>query len=334
MPVVPIPINLSAADLITATYATQALAAGGVTLTSAQSAILPTLITAASREITRFCGRPFGLLPYDEIVTPEGVRQDRGEPASAKLSYFPVQAIARVATGRATVLTVSNIDTTTNQLASVAFAVSGDVEYNDLSYTGLNLSSTASGTVTTNSVLFTAYPTISALAAAINALGGGWKAVVASGSRPSPGLFEPAELVGVREPKNAFSPGASLDVFTRTASSYDIDRATGILRCYGPGGFGEEGAFGSPCDGLGGWGGSALGESQYRVTYTAGFSTIPESVQQVCAELVKGALERLKTDATLQSETTGKYTWTARQAIQALPDWALQILTYYKDNWV
>jgi hypothetical protein len=176
---------------------------------------------------------------------------------------------------------------------------------------------------------------VQALAGAINALSGGWKAKAASGT-PAPGLLSTLELVGVREPKNALSPGAALDAFTQDASSYDIDRATGILRAYGLGsGGGAWGpAYGSPCDGLGDWGSGSLGWNQYRVTYTAGFATVPESVAQVCAELVKTTLERLKTDSMLQSETTGKYSWTARQAIATLPDWALQALTYYKDNWV
>jgi hypothetical protein len=335
------PNSNAAIDLCTAAYASDALSAGGITLSTAQLTILPTLITAASREIIRYCGRQFALATYDEIVTPEGGRQDRGEPASVKLSYFPVQSVTRVQTGRSTVLTVNNTDQTTNQLASVAFAVSGDVEYNDLTYTGLNLSRTASGTVAASSLSFTTYPTVNALAAAINALGGGWKAAVASNSTPSPGLIASTELVGVREPKNAFSPGASLDAFTTAADSYDIDRRTGIMRCYGWSGWGAGGfggafgdPFGSSWDGSYGLGGGVLGFSQYRVVYSAGYATIPEDIQQVCAELVKLTYERLKTDMTLQSETTGKYTFTARQAIQGLPEWAIQILTFRKDNFV
>lgn len=194
MPVVPTPISTSAVDLITGTFATNALLAGGISLTSAQSTILPSVITSASREIIRYCGRQFSAITYDEILTPEGGRQDRGEPASVKLSYFPVVSIDRVSTGRATVLTITNTDTSTNQLASVAFEVSGDVEYNDLSYTGLILGRAASGSTTTTSLSFAGYPTINTLATAINGLGNGWKASVASNRSPSPGLFSTTEL--------------------------------------------------------------------------------------------------------------------------------------------
>src|SRR5215212_2803300 len=101
MPVVPAPIVSSPIDLATGSYVTGVLAAGGTTLSDEQSSILASLITAASREIIRFCGnRPFAQQAFTEIVTPEGTRQDRGEPAGARLARFPVVSILRCATGR------------------------------------------------------------------------------------------------------------------------------------------------------------------------------------------------------------------------------------------
>lgn len=326
--------NPSPVDLITSTYASQVLAAGGVTLSGQQSAILPTLITAASREIIRYCSRQFALTSYTEIVIPEGGRQDRGEPASAKLSAFPVQSVASVLTNRATVLTIRNTDAATNQFASVAFSVTGDVEYLDLAYTGLVLSRTASGVTTATTLSFAGYVTLGALAAAINALGSGWNASVQSNYN----LHPSASLVGVREPKNALSNGACLDLFTTPATSFDIDRASGILRCYGGqggsglGGF--YGAFGDPAfaamDGMGGYGG-AWGWGQYQVSYSAGWATIPENLQQVCAEVVKGMYARLNTDPSLKSESADKYSYALRDVISTLPEWATTTLGYYKD---
>lgn len=325
--------NPSPLDLITSQYATQVLAAGGVTLTGSQSAILPTLITAASREIIRYCSRQFALTTYVDILTPEGTRQDRGEPASAKLSAFPVQSVTSVLTNRSTVLTIRNTATTTNQFASVSFTMTGDVEYFDLTYTGITLSRTASGVATTTTLTFASYVTLGSLATAINALGNGWNATVQSGYT----LYPSASLVGAREPKNALSSGACLDLFTTPATSYDIDRASGIMRCYGGqagSGFGGfYGAFGDPAfaamDGMGGYGG-AWGWGQYQLTYTAGWATIPEQLQQVCAEVVKGMYARLSIDPSLKSETLGKYTWAARDTISTLPDWAQSTLGYYR----
>src|SRR4051812_42357307 len=109
MPVNPTPLSApNGIDLITEVACGLLLEAGGMSLTSAQSEALPTLITAASREVQRFLGRLIPLAAYTEVVTPEGTRQDRGEPATAKLAMFPVQSVTRCATGRTTVLSVGN----------------------------------------------------------------------------------------------------------------------------------------------------------------------------------------------------------------------------------
>lgn len=327
MPVVPTPItNPDPIDLITSSYATNVLLAGGVALTAAQVAILGNLITAASREMIRYCSRKFGVQTYVEIVTPEGTRQDRGEPASAKLSAFPVQSVASVMTGRSPVLTVSNTDPATNQLASVAFTLTGDVEYLDLTFTGLSLNRTASGVTTVTTLSFSTYVTLQALADAVNALGGGWNAQV----QPNVRLHPTTSLIGVREPKNALSPGAVLDLFTTSATRYDIDRSTGILRCYGWGGSGFGEPSGACWEGLGG-DGSSGGWGQYQVRYAAGWNTIPENLQQVCAEVVKGIYARLDGDPSLKSESADRYSWTAKDAMTNLPDWATTVLGFYKD---
>lgn len=328
-----IPSNPSPIDLITSTYANQVLTAGGVTLTGPQAAILPNLITSASREIARYCNRLFPLTTYTEILTPEGGRQDRGEPASAKLSAFPVQSVTSVMCGRSGVLTIKNTDTATNQFAQVAFAVTGDVEYLDLAYTGLTLSRTASGVTAADTVTFAANVTLAALATAINAIGGGWSATV----QASYGLYPSASLVGVREPKNALSNGARLDLFTQPASSYDVDRQAGILRCYGNGwgsglggfggGYGD--VWGDSLDGVGGYGGT-LGWGQYQCTYTAGWSSIPEQLQLVCAEAVKIMFARLDGDPSLKSESADKYTWAAKDSLANLSEDSMRTLMYYK----
>jgi hypothetical protein len=183
---------------------------------------------------------------------------------------------------------------------------------------------------------FDSYPTLDALAATINALGNGWSAVVqASGAAPAVGLWPSAALVGVREPKNALSSGASLDAFLTAASSCDIDRSTGIMRCYGWGGNGSGGwdPWGDPSgaswDGAGGRGG-AWGWGQFRVRYQAGWVNIPESLQLVAAEAVKGIYARLDGDPSLKSETADKYSWAAKDSLGSLPDWATSTLMYYK----
>jgi|GEM_PF-2590116 len=335
-----VPILANAFDLITSDFATKAMAAAGYPLSDAQQAILPTLITAASKEIQRFCNRLFVLLPFDEIVTPEGGRQDRGEPASAKLTYYPVQSLSQVYTGRATSLLIQNTDQTNNQYATVQFAFTGDVDYFDLQYTGLQFNRINSGSLVPTNLAFASYPTIQHMADAINALGHGWQATVqGSGASPNIGQFPSAGLVGVREPKSAFSPGVGLDLFAQAATSYDIDRSTGIMRCYGWNGFGAGWGggwgdpFGASWDGLGDWGGGQLGWSQYWVSYEAGYKTVPEPIQIVCATLLKNLFQRWALNPYVQSETLAgaEHSITFRQELMLLTPDLLQILTTYKD---
>jgi len=314
-------------DLTTSSHAAHVLLAGGVSLTPAQELILPSLITAGSREIIRYCGnRLFRLTTLTEMVVPEGGRQDRGEPATAKLSQFPVQQVLRVMTGRTPALVVANHDPATNQIAQLAFQTTGDVEWHDLTYTGLRLTRVASGATHEDLLTFADSPTLQALASAVNALGGGWSASVQlGGGAGGLGAFPAAELIGAREPKNARGCGARLDLFTTPASSFEIDRSTGILRCV-------EGA----CSAWGHWDGGlgdggSLGRAQWSVTYQAGWATVPEDLQQVCAEVVKGVLARLDTDPTLESETADHYQWTARESLATLPPWAVSTLNSYKD---
>lgn len=337
MPIIPVPIvDPSPIDLVTAEYATQVLAAGGVTLTPAQATILSPLITAASREIIRYCGnRVFPLATFTEILTPEGTRQDRGEPASAKTSQFPIQDVVSVMTGRQTCLTIRNTDASTNQIAQVAFSTDGDPEFLDLTYTGIVLTRWSNGVKATDSLSFAGHPTVAVLATAINTLGNGWAATAAGPSgNVDPGKFPSASLVGVREPKDALCNGACLDLFLTPASAYQIERSTGIMRvAYGSWG-GWEGFFG---DSLGGgwdgagWGGGSWGWGQYQVTYKSGWAVVPGNLQLVCAEVTKGMLSRLTVDPSLKTESADKYSYTLRDVILTLPEWATQILTYYKD---
>lgn len=334
------PIPANAFNLITAEYAANVLAAAGFAMTTEQQTILPSLITAASKEIERYCNRPFVLLNYDEIATPEGGRQDRGEPASFMLSRHPVRSISRAMTSRATALLVANTDSQANQYASVQFAMIGDEEYLDLQYTGLLLNRMSNGTPSTVILTFASYATIQLMADAINALGHGWQATIQSnGVQPNVGMFPSADLVCVREPKNALGQGVGLDLFMQAAGDYDIDRSTGIVRVYGRGGL-NWGGFGGWCDpygaswdGLGGYGGGQLGWSQYRISYQAGYETIPQDVQLICAELVQNSFQRLSRNPYITQETMAgaEHSISFSNTVAPLSDDMRRQLAKYKD---
>lgn len=321
-------------DLIDLATASAMLAAGGVTMTAAKTTVLPSLITAASREIQAELHRVIPAQDYDEIITPTAGRPDRGEPPTFRLSRYPVNGSPLVYGGRTTALTVSNTDRMTNQLAYVGFDAAGEPEVR-VTFSGATLTRVASGTPIVNDIPFAGL-TVQGLADAVNALGGGWS-VTANTGTPNPALFPASLLVGAREPKDALNAACVLGVFA-TVMPVSVDRASGVATIgtldagFGQGfGWGYGGGYNATdydgdCD-------TGYGTTnQVRCVYNAGYTTIPAAYQNFAAEVVKAMLERLATDTTLQSETAKDYTWAARAVLATTAlSTILTSLNKYKD---
>ncbi len=314
-------------DLASLSFVQAQLAAGGMTLSTAQTTALPSLITAASGEIQRICRRLFNVNTYDEIQAPYRGQPDKGEPDWVDLSCLPVVvgSVTRCASGRTTALTVANTSTA-NQRALVEFTATGDPDV-CVTRTGLKLTRVASGTTTTNTLTFASYPTVSALAAAVTALGNGWTATAST----TLALWPSVDLYGSLGPLSATGTGCSLDLFGLDLAGYSIDHRRGAV--YLPSLRGTRGvtdwAWGTAAEdetltGAAGWRGAV------RVTYQAGFATVPLVIQEACAEAVKAALYRLKTDDALQSESAKDYSYTLRQVVPGLPDGVRQAIHSYR----
>jgi hypothetical protein len=154
-----------------------------------------------------------------------------------------------------------------NQRASVA-----------LSSTGLTLLTVASGTTTTDtSVTWAGNPTITAVQNAVNALGNGWSATVPD---PTYGGWASADLRAIQGALNARGVDAPLRLHVQELSDYSLDANRGWLVR------GSVEAF--PCWEQGYPRGPVWerGIDNYRVLYTAGYSSVPQDVQEACAEWV------------------------------------------------
>lgn len=296
------------ADLISQGYLTGCLADYGVS--AAMQALYPQLATAASRAIRKFCNRYFNRrAAIDELYA-----FDRGRPIL--LREHPVNAVTRVSGSPTTALSVRNTATTTNQRATVALATTGSADAG-LVVTGLTLWRIASGVPATSTLAFADYVTIDALAAAIDALGGGWSATVADDF----GLWPTADLRAVQGALPALGRAAELTIHAEDLP-FDLEPETGTLWVDLPLEGGDPsssprwGDLGEP-DGL------ALEARPMglRVVYDAGWDTVPEDVQQACVEAVKAQLDRLGADTVLKSESGGEYSYTLRDAeeVAALP---------------
>ncbi len=194
--------------------------------------------------------------------------QLHGGSGDAKLilSEYPILSVGRVATSPTTVLTVRNTSGS-NQRATVA-----------VTSTGLTLTRVAAGTTTTDtSVTWASNATVQAVKTAVDALGNGWSASIPDSTYS---LWASSDL---RSPQGALSAkdrDAPLRIHAEDVEDFDVDSARGwLLRSDGW----EEGV------------------NNFRVVYTAGYSTVPEDVQQAAAEWVAALFWRGKRDPAVAS---------------------------------
>jgi hypothetical protein len=255
------------ADLITSARALYNL--NNMSLTANESTTLAALITAVSKAIEQYTGRVFASTQHDELYNGLGQRR-------LVLRHIPVISVARVAGNPISVLEVSNTSGS-NQRATVS-----------VTSTGMSLVRVASGTTTTSTLTFAANTTIGALKTAIDALGNGWSATLPDADYTS---WASADLRAVQGALNAKDVTAALKLHTEELTAYEVDIDKGFLLRS------DQGtllAADGPC-----WSG---GPNYWRVVYTAGYATVPENVQEACAQWVAALFWQTKRDPGLRQE--------------------------------
>jgi hypothetical protein len=260
---------MAAKDLIALARAYQNLQ--GV---SGVDSLVSTLITAVSEAVEKYCRRRFVSQAYDELYSGTGDRR-------LLLRQYPVQSVQSVRYRPVTVLKVTNT-TAANVQARVS-----------VTSAGLKLVRVNAGVRTTDtSVTFAGNVTLSAVAAAVNALGNGWSAQVVGdsvnyGSWPSADLYvpnsygDPLEGSGVQESQGALQAVAGsfaeLKMHTYELQGYQWDARGWLLRAIPY----TDPELLHPEDLV-----FPTGINNFRVQYTAGYSTMPEAVQEAAAEWV------------------------------------------------
>jgi hypothetical protein len=270
--------------------------------TAADDATINTLISAASRAVQRWCRRDFISTSFDELYNGSG-------ESRLILRQYPIISVQSVRYRPATLLKVINTNTTLNQQARVS-----------VTSTGLTLVRVASGVSYTSTVAFAGNPTLSALAAAINALGNGWSAQVVGdyGSWPS------ADIRGPQGALTAWGRFAELKLHTAELAGYQIDERRGWLLRAIP--YSDPELL-HPEDLI--W---PVGVGNFRVQYTAGYATIPEDVQEATAELVASWFAQRGRDLSLHAEdTAGTYRYEVESNDQ-LPKRIRALLKPYRNH--
>jgi hypothetical protein len=280
---------MAAKDLITLARAYQATQGY---LSSGQDSLLSTLITAASEGIEKYCRRRFVSTAYDELYNGTGDRR-------LLLRQYPIQQVSSVRYRPVTVLKVTNT-LAANIQARVA-----------ITSTGLTLVRVNAGVKTTDtSCTFAGNVTLTALAAAVSALGNGWSAQVVGdstnyGSWPSADLYCPnsygdaLEGSGILQSQGALQcvagSFAELKMHTYELAGYQWDARGWLLRAIPY----TDPELLHPEDLV-----FPVGINNFRVQYTAGYSTVPEAVQEACARWVAILYNLTTRDPGLAAQTT------------------------------
>jgi hypothetical protein len=298
-------------DLITLARAYQSLQ--GV---SNQDALLQTLLTAASDAVQKYCKRDFVTTSYDELYSGNG-------EARLLLRQYPIQSVQSVRYRPVTVLKITN---TTAANVQARVSVTG---------VGLTLVRVNAGTKTTDtSVTFSSNVTITAVVNAVNALGNGWSAQYVGdatnyGSWPSADLYWPPAFPtfeGATGGQGALQcvagSFAELKMHTYEMAGYQWDSRGWLLRAIpysDPELLHPEVLI---------W---PVGINNLRVQYTAGYSTIPESIQEATAEWTAALYFMTLRDPSLTNQlTTGGAAsgWTGVNGLP--PDHVYTLLRPYR----
>jgi hypothetical protein len=245
------------ANLITRARALYNL--NNLSTTSAENTTLDSLIAALSAAIERWCRRTFTSTQFDELY-------DGAPGTELILRHHPIVSVERVAYEPTAVLRVQNTSASVQRAAV------------QVTSTGLSLVRVASGVSATDAVAFAGNVTLTALAAAISALGNGWAASLASsdfGGRAS------ADLRALQGALAAKDSAAELVIHLQELAVFDSDAPRGLL--HRPEGW-------------------SRGSDYWRVIYTAGFATVPEDVQEACAQWVAALFWQTKRDPGLARE--------------------------------
>jgi hypothetical protein len=257
-------------DLITNARARVNLpsAAGGGT---SDDTAINTLITACSRAIMRYCKRMFVACTFDELYSGRAENQ-------LFLRNFPITAVQSVRYRPVTVLKITNNLANTPQARVTVTS------------TGITLTRVTNGASATDaSLTFAGNVSVLALQNAVNAVGNSWSAASQGyDSWPAADLYCPnGPTVGTDTLYTPAGQGAmqcvagsyaELKMHTYELQGYQInERQGGLLRAIPY----TDPELLHPEDLI--W---PRGINNFRIQYTAGFTTIPEDVQEACAQLV------------------------------------------------
>ncbi len=305
-------------DLITYDYCEAALSE--VALTDGQRDFIPYLISAASEAVRRYCfNRYFDW--RNNIVEVYPISLD----GYVRLYQVPVSQVLRIQANPQLALTIVN-NSPSIQFAQAYFAYTGQAGtggVNPQVATGIVLNWTSSGVLNTQTIAYTGGMIISNLATLINGIGAGWNA----STDAVLGLWPVTELDG-----GYVSQGCALSATPDTGAQFNVllditcgqltpnGQRTGFLWVGNQYSNSTAARWGPGGDELFGYPANNASQSRAKITYAAGYTTIPPDVQYWTAQLVKWKTEVAKQEFLLMQEKAADYSYVlADQMVHAMP---------------
>lgn len=245
---------------------------------TADNSIMTDCVAAASNVVQRWCNRDFVTTSYDELYDGTGHH-------NLLLNQYPIISITRVLWNPVQVLMISNNATAVSR---ASFRLDGTTASPPVPQY-LYLTSVASGVTTTTQIgpLATgALLTYADLAAAINTYSAnGWSATAL-------GPYSTWALADLRPPQG----GSEVRWY---GAAYLYQHTFGLPA------FNQNPDVGEIVTG----GGFCRGYQNYRVIYSAGYSTVPDAVQQATAAIAAAIYTGRGINPNLQSESLGGYSY-------------------------
>ena len=247
------------------------------------NALLEDLIDRISDKIETYCGRKFKSRSYREWLN--GKREQ-----TLRLKNYPVTAIVRIGTGSATAFTVQGT-TSTDLRATV------DVQDDQLVLTRYD----STGTAVPTALAYSTYVTASDLVTQI-ALTSGWTATLQTNC-----LSLDLHRNGGQDAK-----GLTVDVTfpDQSDTGFRVEEDSGLVEINSADWWWGEDFTDWPARRR--WPQSWQG---ILVEYTAGYSTIPDDLEQICIEMVSDAYNARGQDVSVSSESIGSYSYTLAQQV-------------------
>ncbi len=278
------------------------------TMTQDQIDFLPFALRSATRAIETYCQRPLVMDSYDHILRPNN-------SIKLRLRARPIVEVSRVASTLMAGLVITY--TGSAQTASVQTITGSPTS---MAVVTLTFSSTIAGVTTTSAINVTTYATFDLLAAAINALGGGWGATVGN----QMGSWSTGEAFGNPGVRGSVMEALDLNVYSRPLGQYQVDPDRGTIELgeFIPGGTLIVNPRVERWD-TRRWGVRCTYRAGYAVTaadIALGYYSVPEDLQAACVMTCYAIMESAPMAGPVKSQSVKDRSYTLKDSHNVIPD--------------